>query len=267
MADLTVAKSSISVLNQEIDDEKGLYRIRAGHRVHYLTIFAGAFDDNIMCRPFLLVPSLPDFPDRDWTTMEIRPQKDGLAETTISSEPLPTIQDDIIWHINQVEIIELKAAKRYIKSRISEVMYRNQPAIAKIARFPWEIQYIENETFAYSVLQKYAPEVIPRFLGHLTEGGRVMGLLLEMVEGGYASIENISQCEKAVQAIHQAGLIHGDVNRYNFMVDTKTAAVKVIDYEHVEAFEDELARNELNSLMDELQEDSGRGGPPRIIAK
>jgi hypothetical protein len=267
MANLTVAKSEISVLNQEIDNEKGFYRIRAGHRVHYLTIFAGVFDETIMCRPFLLVPSLPDFPDRDWTTMEIRPQKDGPAETTISLEPLPTIEDDIIWHANKVEILDLKAAKRYIKPRILEVMYRDTPAIAKIARFSWDIQYVENETFAYSVLQEHAPEVIPQFLGHLTEGGRVMGLLLEKVEGGCASIRNLSQCEKAVQAIHQAGLLHGDVNRYNFIVDPKTAAIKVIDFEHAEAFEDDLAKKELGSLMDELQEDSGRGGPARLIAK
>ncbi|KAF2665180.1 alpha-galactosidase A [Microthyrium microscopicum] len=266
MESLTVAKSEISVLNQEIDNEKGFYRIRAGNRVHYVTIFAGVFDETIMCRPFLLVPVLPDFPDDQWTTMEIRPQKDGTVETTISSEPLPTIEDDIIWHANKVEILDLKASRRRIKPRILEVMYEDTPAIAKFARFPWEIAYVENETFAYSVLQEHAPEVIPRFLGHLTEGGRVMGLLLEKVEGACVSIENLSQCEKAVQAIHQAGLLHGDVNRYNFIVDSKTAAIKVIDFEHAEAFEHDLAKKEMDSLIYEIQEDSGRGGPPRLIA-
>jgi serine/threonine-protein kinase RIO1 len=66
------------------------------------------------------------------------------------------------------------------------------------------------------------------------------------------------------KATHKAGLVHGDVNRYNFIVDSKTAAVKVIDFEDFCDFDDEMAEDELESLTDELQDDSGRRGPTTI---
>jgi RIO-like serine/threonine protein kinase len=101
---------------------------------------------------------------------------------------------------------------------------------------------------------------MPKFLGHLTENSRVMGLLLEKVEGKAASIGDLRQCIQAVQAIHRAGFVHGDVNRYNFIVDQKNATIKLIDFEHTEDFEDELGQQELDSLREELLEESGREG-------
>lgn len=66
-----VPKSKLEVLDQEISDERGLYRVRAGNRVHYLTILTNVFDDDTMSKPFLLIPQLPDFPDTNWTRMTI----------------------------------------------------------------------------------------------------------------------------------------------------------------------------------------------------
>jgi hypothetical protein len=109
-------------------------------------------------------------------------------------------------------------------------MYGSTPAVAKIGRFSWEIQYVENETFAYSALQKHAPHIIPKFLGPSTESGRVVGLLLEKIEGDFASIGDLSQCEEAVRAVHQAGRLQGDVNRYNSIVDRETVTVKLMDF-------------------------------------
>ncbi|KAH9214491.1 hypothetical protein DL95DRAFT_389461, partial [Leptodontidium sp. 2 PMI_412] len=54
--------SQIEILNQLIDDEQGIYRVRAGHRVHYVTIPTSTFDEDTMCRPYLLIPQLPVFP-------------------------------------------------------------------------------------------------------------------------------------------------------------------------------------------------------------
>ena len=66
-----VPKSQLEVLDQEISDERGLYRVRAGNRVHYLTIPTTVFDDDTMSQPLFLIPQLPDFPDADWTRMTI----------------------------------------------------------------------------------------------------------------------------------------------------------------------------------------------------
>ena len=44
-------KTNIEVLSQAIDDEEGLYRLKIGQKVHYLTISTDVFDDDTMCRP------------------------------------------------------------------------------------------------------------------------------------------------------------------------------------------------------------------------
>ena len=56
-------------------------------------------------------------------------------------------------------------------------------------------------------------------------------------------------------------MVHGDVNRYNFIIDRGSGCVRVVDFEHVENFEEEKARRELESLEAELSEETGRGQP------
>lgn len=56
MESRTVPKSEIEVLSQEINEDFGFYRIRAGQRVHYVTIATDVFDEDAMCRPHLLIP-------------------------------------------------------------------------------------------------------------------------------------------------------------------------------------------------------------------
>lgn len=103
--------------------------------------------------------------------------------------------------------------------------------IAKIARFDWEVPRIERETRIYELLhQSPAEDLAPRFLGHLHEGGRIMGFLLEKIPGRtHASIEDLHDCESTLKSFHALGLIHGDVNRYNFLVGKNS--VQLTDFE------------------------------------
>ncbi|KAI0542538.1 hypothetical protein GGR58DRAFT_452693 [Xylaria digitata] len=57
---------SIEVLSQEISDEEGMYRIRSRQHVYYLTISTDVFDEDTMCRPYLLLPQLPSLSDMPW---------------------------------------------------------------------------------------------------------------------------------------------------------------------------------------------------------
>lgn len=55
------------------------------------------------------------------------------------------------------------------------------------------------------------------------------------------------------------GLVHGDVNRYNFLVAEE--GVKLLDFERLqENASPESKRRELESLRAELVDESGRGG-------
>ena len=68
-----------------------------------------------------------------------------------------------------------------------EVLYQGKPAISKIACFDWEVPRIDRETWAHRILvENRLPNEgpsTPKFLGHLTENGRVMGFLMEKAEG------------------------------------------------------------------------------------
>jgi len=63
--------STISILNQIINDEEGAYRVRVGDKVGYLTISTDVFDEDTVCRPYLLIPKLPEFPKDEWTRIKI----------------------------------------------------------------------------------------------------------------------------------------------------------------------------------------------------
>lgn len=133
--------------------------------------------------------------------------------------------------------------------------------IAKIARFEWEIHRIERETRAYlALLQHGASDVAPRFLGHVHESGRVLGFLLEKLEGQRnASIDDLSGCEVALGRFHGLGLLHGDANRYNFLVGQD--GVRIIDFEHFqENASEQMRKKEMQSLRNLLSDRSGRGG-------
>ncbi|KAB5559954.1 alpha-galactosidase A [Coniochaeta sp. 2T2.1] len=263
-----LAKSDIEILNQLIDDERGCYRIRLGSRVHYLTIPVGIFDEDTMCRPYLLIPKLPDLlpSDSAWITMIIsRDEDSGLLTSTTSTDPLPEIRT--AWHEQRVNVLSLERTRR-LRSGVHEVSYNGSPAVAKIACFEWDVARIERETWAYEVLAKHSDEgtapVAPTFLGHLTENSRVMGFLLEKVEGREpACVDDLAGCEALLSRLHRrVGLVHGDVNRYNFLVDRGSGSVggmRLVDFEYAEEFEEGLARAELLSLPAELAEETGRG--------
>ena len=87
-----------------------------------------------------------------------------------------------------------------------------------------------------------------------------MGMLIEKLEGGRrAGIEDISACEAVVRRLHTLGIVHGDVNRHNFIVDKQSGIVRLIDFESAQDYTDVKAKEEIDSLKDELVEDTGRG--------
>jgi hypothetical protein len=194
-----------------------------------------------------------------------RDKNDGSLTSTISTDPLREIKTT--WHEVSIDVLSLKRMRR-LRSGLHEVQYNGAPAIAKVANFEWQIAQIERETWAYSWLADNAnerpdePPIAPKFLGHLTENGRTMGFLLEKLDGEEAGIADLADCEALLDRLHNdVGLVHGDVNRYNFVIDRVSGGgVRLVDFEHAQEFDEELARTELMSLPAELTEETGRGG-------
>lgn len=251
----------IEVLSQLIDDESGHYRLRVKRQVHYLTISSDTFDENTISRPYLLIPKLPAFPDSPWTTMNISRGEDGSLVSKVRTDPLPAIIEP--WHDTCIDVLSLERTKRF-NSGVYEAQYNGAPAVAKIACFEWDMRRIEHETWVYSILEDYHRKnpkepFAPRFLGHLTENDRIIGFLLQKVDGEPACIDDLADCTILLNRLYGIGLIHGDVNRHNFLADRVSGSMRLIDFEHVAPFEENLARTELLSLPAELAEESGRG--------
>lgn len=158
----------------------------------------------------------------------------------------------------EVEKTKLLTATDFEAISHSAVSEPSETIIAKIARFEWEIPRIARETRAYQLLE--GSGLTPRFLGHIHENGRIIGFLLEKIEGRPASIQDLGVCEKALERLHELGLLHGDVNRYNFII-TEEEGVKIVDFEHLqENASPESMQKEVESVRAELIEESGRGG-------
>ncbi|KAF2964766.1 hypothetical protein GQX73_g8802 [Xylaria multiplex] len=243
-----VLTSSMEVLSQEISDEEGMYRIRSGQHVYYLIISTDVFDENTMCRPYLLLPQLPNLSDMPSRKIKLTRNEDGSLAVFAYHEPLQEIT--FTWHEKRIDVLSLPRIKR-LRSGVFETLYEGRAAVAKIARFEWQIPSLTRETWAYC------------FLGHLTENGRVMGFLMEKLEGRFACLDDLTQCAALLKRLHglgDLGLVHGDVNRYNFIVEEcYRGCVRLVDFEHAQDYDEKLAQAELESLPAELAEETGRG--------
>jgi RIO-like serine/threonine protein kinase len=87
-----------------------------------------------------------------------------------------------------------------------------------------------------------------------------MGMLIEKLEGRMARIEDISACEAIVRWLYTLGIVHGDLNKHNFVVDEQSGVVRLIDFENAKDYSNVKAKEEIDSLKDQLIEDTGRGG-------
>lgn len=269
----TAPKESIEILSQEISNEEGMYRIRNGKRVYYLTIPTDVFDEETMCRPYLLIPQLPSFSDIPWRKIKLSRNSDGSLDITASHDPLQEVT--FTWHEKRVDVLSLTRIKR-LRSGVFETIFEGRPAVAKIACFEWQIPRVTHETWAYCVLTQTqrpddGPLIAPEFLCHLTENDRVIGFLMEKLEGRFACQDDLTQCAALLTRLHglgDLGLVHGDVNRYNFIVEEgRCGSVRLVDFEHAQDYDEKLAQAELESLAAELAEETGRGSSTTKVVR
>ncbi|KAK4108643.1 alpha-galactosidase A [Canariomyces notabilis] len=267
MPGVRVDNTKPTILSMEVDNDnlfESEYRVRIGDQVKYLIIAPGTFDRDTLSFP---LQSLSDLPyDQEWTVAYIsRDKLSGDLKSLLMTRPLAGVECQ--WHHASIDCLQLQSTKQLTPTVFEAVLLHSNASImppspettviAKIARFEWEVPRIKQETRAYQLLEGHG--LAPRFLGHVHENGRVMGFLLEKIEGRSASLADLDMCEAALGKLHALGLIHGDVNRYNFLVTEE--GVKLLDFEHFQenACPDVMVR-ELESLPAELADESGRGG-------
>lgn len=247
------------------------YRILVGTDVKYITIQAGALDaESLMDMPLSFQDILPSLPyHRDgWNLAYISRNAAGELEPVLSEAEFPRVET--IWHPETVNFVDLERTKQlsllaqecvWKRGKSEDDESRDQAQrtmIAKMARFPWEIQYIEAETRIYRMLEQTG--IAPTFLGHIHESGRVIGFLLDKVQGRAAGCADLNVCEAALRRLHGLGIRHGDCNRYNFIIGSD-GKVSLIDFDNARLGADAaMLEAEIAGLQEQLREETGRGG-------
>ncbi|KAI1288720.1 alpha-galactosidase A [Xylaria venustula] len=241
------------------------YRILAGQRVKYITVGAGALSiealDDMPLDFQSILPPLPYFDDTWKSAYVTRNPSSSQLEVTFSTKGLPGVKT--LWHPLMVDHLDIERTER-LTLLAQECQWKTkddtrQRMVAKMARFDWEVQYMEAETRMYQVLA--GQDLAPEFVAHVHEAGRVIGFLLEKIPGGRnAEPPDLEACKTTLRRFHALGFVHGDCNKYNFIIRPNGQAV-LIDFDHAErCTEPARTEAELASLELQLAETTGRGG-------
>jgi len=254
-------KNEVELLQASIDEhDESHFRFLVDKKfVKYVTIDAGLYSVEDICFAPALIPLLPAFPPSDWNDGHLAkdPETSKPVFSRAVRQQFPGVKST--WHDTFVDHLELKSGRK-LRSNVYEVSSPRFPStvVAKFALFSWEIPHLEAETAAYQWIDGRG--IGPRFLGHLTEEGRVIGFLIERIaESRHAGPADLSACQEALSRLHRLGVRHGDVNKHNFLIHEGRATM--IDFDCARQFDNqEPLRMEFESLPARLMDNSGRGG-------
>ncbi|KAE8404595.1 alpha-galactosidase A precursor [Aspergillus pseudonomiae] len=251
----------IDVLQAEVDEnDQSFFRLLVdGRAVKYITVEPGLYSVEDMCFGPSLISILPELPPGDWNDgLVARDANDGQPQFAYARRTqFPGVRNT--WHGTYVDYMDLSIGRK-LRMGIYEVKCSSfdNVVVAKFARFPWEIQYIENETTAYQWISGH--DIGPRFLGHLTEHGRVIGFLMEYIPNArHAGAEDVQSCREVLSRLHGLGVRHGDTNRFNFLICNSKAVL--IDFDTARKCDDPnvllLEEQNLSACLEDI---STRGG-------
>lgn len=250
----------LKILHMSVDDggDESFYRVLVdGKHFKYISIDSGVYDIGDMTFVPALLPQLPQLPSGEWNLGHIAKGENGSPyfEWTVQ-KPFPSIQHT--WHPVRVDYLSLSMGGMLF-SNVYEATTPafSDPVVVKFARFPFEVDYYNQETQAYSWIKGH--DIGPEFLGHVTEGERVIGFLLQKVPGHHAGPADLPLCCAAVSRLHALGIHHGDLNKHNFMVQSTRAYL--LDFESARKTDDlQELRLEMEGLEEKLCSNSRAGG-------
>jgi len=250
----------LATLVDSNDEEESEYRFLVDEKhVKYVTVDPGVLPKNDRTFAPVLIAMLPPFPPGDWNEGHI--SKDPLTGHPVFSRntnsDLPGIKN--IWHHTEIDHLELRKLNR-VRQNIHEVAHPlfDRPVLVKFAEFPWQIPYFEAETTTYQWID--GEGIGPKFLGHVTEAGRVIGFVMENIDDARtAEPSDLAACQGVLMKLHSLGIKHGDINKHNFLV--RNEKVVLVDFETAQkSSEREELESEYRLLEHSLSDPSRRGG-------
>ena len=258
---------SLRLLQAEVDEGGEASHLRFLHdnkHIKYVKIAAGLYTADDMCfGPTITSLLQPLLPPGAWNYgyMTKHPETGLPHFTEVSQKQLRSISS--VWHPVTVDYLDLILGESLKPGVYDATCSRfNTPVVAKFACWEWEIGYLDNECAAYQLLEGH--NIGPKFLGHIAEEGRVIGFLTERVMDGdldarHATPADLETCSQALAKLHQLGMLHGDVYRYNILVTSQ--GVTLIDFANARKSEDPAAfEEEMQILEERLHSELGKPG-------
>lgn len=159
-----------------------------------------------------------------------------------------------VWHPDRIDIRELDPIK-HLNHKVVLCRYRSQLVCSKIARFEHELHEVERETQAYRIIEGH--NLGPQFHGHLTENGRVMGILMEFVpDTRRGTLDDFQVCLAVLRKLHELKILLGDTNRNNFLVSSDGGSAKICDFASSQLDADDAGlKEEEEGLLQSLKND------------
>ncbi|OOO05636.1 RIO-like kinase [Aspergillus oryzae] len=253
------------VLSLDLEENDFLYRIRRNSRIVYVSVLdGGILPPDYRTDGFLVLAKLQNIPkwNDKWKTLTVRNTAQGI-ESSPDEFPPHGLDLGQLNHPSAifVNILDLTTVSR-ISYRLSRVRHGDETWVLKIARFKHEIRSLQHEVSVYSKLMESGFSFCPKFIGFVYEEtkDRTIGFLMEEISGRTPGIQDLKDCTETVRLLHEHGIVHGDLNKYNFLVTEE--GVKLFDFEVSAAQEDAdpgSTEDELKGLAARLEDESGIG--------
>ncbi|KAL4816903.1 hypothetical protein BDW67DRAFT_161097 [Aspergillus spinulosporus] len=251
------------VLSLDLEEEDYLYRIRRNKRIVYVSILSGdILPHDCRTDSSRILSQLRNIPmwEGEWKTITIQRNSHGLESTPDKFLPHGLDLRQLDSNSGSIyNLLDLATVSR-ISDRISRVRCDGKTWILKVARFRHELPALQREVSVYSTLASSGFQLAPRFIGFIYEEtkDRTVGFLMEEILGSHPDIQNLDECRETARRLHASGIIHGDLNRYNFLMTDSGA--KVFDFEVSVAEGDAdpaAAEEEMKTLESKLKDESG----------
>ncbi|KAI2791734.1 hypothetical protein POX_c04611 [Penicillium oxalicum] len=219
------------VLSLDLEDNDFLYRIRRKSRIVYVSVL---HEDIIPSeertdgsRILSNLRAVPNW-NGDWTTLTIRKTPKGVIETTVDEFPPHSLNTAVIHGKDApyFNILDLVPFSR-ISDRVSRVVLGDKTLVLKIARFRHEVPALQREVSTYALLASRGFPLAPKVIGYAYEGtiNRTIGLLMEDIAGSTPGSGDLEDCQITARLLHDYGILHRDLNRYNFLMTDHGAIV------------------------------------------
>lgn len=231
------------VLNVEASDIDCLYRIARYtttdtgivKRVVYVTVCdASIIPPDERTESFLILKNLSKlagWTDQTWHTMHVFVTNNGVC-TEMDRELTHALPNDtLLAHLPRYHALDVDILY-WPKHRIARARIAGEDVFIKFAVFAYELGYLRREVMMYQYMLHEHLSYAPRLLGYVYEESpdRVTGFFFQAIRGRHALVADYDMVLDALHRLHENGIHHGDVNKYNILITPENGVV-FIDFE------------------------------------